>query len=382
LSKKAATSDALPAAWAQHDRRVRPYVWSHRSVDWAQTILLVVVLVESIRVRRLHLVEYLLIDKTGLDGFALWVLYFFVLGAAWTVITLPLKIASFGIDKKAGLSKQSFLSWFGDFAKGMLVGGILGTIVLFLLYACVQLLGSYWWAGAAALMAVFSVVLAAIAPVVLVPLFFKLEPLKDAALKTRLLDLCARFGVQVAEVYHLGLGAKTEKGNAAFLGLGKTKRIAIGDTIYEKYSKDEVEAVFAHELGHQVHNDIWRGIFLGVATLFLSFGVAAWITDTWVHPLLYTSMRMPFGLFAFFLVVSIVQIPLGWLQAAFSRWREREADRFAAEEVGMSVPLASALEKLTFQNHSFFKPSPFLETLTYSHPAPWRRITGLRKNLK
>jgi STE24 endopeptidase len=379
LSKKAAASDAFPASWALHDRRVGPYVWSHRSVDWAQTILLVVVLVEGIRVRRLHLIEYLLVDKTGMEGFGLWVLYFFALAAAWTLITLPLKLASYGIDKKAGLSKQSLLSWFGDFAKGMVVGGILGTIVLFLLYSCVQVLGEHWWAGAAGLMAVFSVVLAAIAPVVLVPLFFKLEPLKDQALKTRLLDLCARFGVQVAEVYHLGLGAKTEKGNAAFLGLGKTKRIAIGDTIYEKYSKDEVEAVFAHELGHQVHNDIWRGIFLGVVILFLSFGVASWITDTWVHPWLHTSMRMPFGLFAFFIVVSVVQIPLGWLQAAFSRWREREADRFAAEKVGMSIPLASALEKLTLQNHSFFKPSPFLEMLTFSHPAPWRRITRLRK---
>jgi STE24 endopeptidase len=370
----------IPAAWKEHDRRVRPYVWSHRSIQWLKTLLLLVVVVEGLRVRRFHLVEYLLLDR-GWDGFALWLVYFFSLGLAWTLITLPLQIAAFSVDKTAKLSKQSLGSWFSDLLKGLALGSVLGAIVLGILYGCVTWLGGLWWVGAAGLMAVFSVVLAGVAPVLLVPLFFKLEPLKDAALKTRLLNLCAKFGVKVSEVYHLGLGAKTEKGNAAFLGLGKTKRIAIGDTIYEKYSGDEVEAVFAHELGHQVHNDIWKGILFGVVSLFFSFAVAAWLCEQWVHPILRTTISMPFGMLTFFFVLSAVQIPLGWLQASYSRWREREADRFAAEAVGVSGPLASALEKLTYQNQSFFKPNAILEAFTYSHPAPWRRILKLRQQL-
>lgn len=372
------TSADLPAAWVEHDKRVKPYVWSHRTIGWLQFALMVGVIIEGIRLRRFHLVEYVLADK-GWEGFPFWLAYFALILGAWTFITMPLKLASYYVDKQAGLSKQKLGSWFGDFFKGLAVGSVLGTIVLFILYACVRWLDEAWWLGAAAMMAGFSVVLAAIAPVVLVPLFFKLEPLKDVALKNRLFALCEKFGVKVSEVYHLGLGAKTEKGNAAFLGLGKTKRIAIGDTIYEKYSADEVEAVFAHELGHQVHNDIWRGIFFGVATLFLSFGIADWVCGVWFHKSLYTTIQMPFGMFTFFIVLSVVQIPLGWLQAAYSRWREREADRFASEKVGVSTPLASALEKLTFQNHSFFKPNAILETLSYSHPAPWRRILSLRK---
>lgn len=374
--KLATTITGLPQNWLEHDRKVQSYVWSHRALGWIQSGLLLVLIVQGIRIRRLQLLEYVLLDNW--HGFSLWLLYFGILASVWTVTTLPLNIASYGVDRVTGLSKQTLASWFGDYFKGILLGAGLGTLVLGVFYLCVKAFAGYWWLAAAGFMSVFTVLLAAIAPVLLVPLFFKLEPLKDEALKQRLLALCSRFGVTVSEVYHLGLGAKTEKGNAAFLGLGKTKRIAIGDTIYEKYSPDEVEAVFAHELGHQVHNDIWRSIFIGIGSLFLSFGLAQWICTQWMFPRLFTSTEMPYGFLVFFVVQSVIQIPLSWAQAAHSRWREREADRFAAEQVGKNLPLASALEKLTVQNHSEFVPPFLLELFSYSHPAPWRRILTLR----
>jgi len=224
----------------------------------------------------------------------------------------------------------------------------------------------------------FSIVLAQLAPILLIPIFFKLEPMEDGSLKTRLLNLCQKFKIDVKEVYNLGLGEKTEKGNAAFVGIGKTKRIIIGDTLYKKFPEEEVEAVFAHELGHQVHNDLWKGIGLGAVILFVGFFIAQYLTTGILSSWFQTDISHPFGMFVFFIVLSIVQMPLNIAQTLFSRNRERAADAFAAEKIGLGKPLAGALERLTYQNWGYFKPNEWVEWLTFSHPAPWRRITKLR----
>jgi STE24 endopeptidase len=197
-------------------------------------------------------------------------------------------------------------------------------------------------------------------------------------LKERLLKMCQDFGVEVKEVYHLGMGEKTEKGNAAFVGLGKTKRIMIGDTLYKKFPPEQVEAVFAHELGHQVHNDLWKGIVLSSAFLFVGFYITQELLKQYVNPYFQTEMIHPFGVLTFFVVFSIVQMPVGLIQSLFSRWRERLADQFAFERIGNGEKLADALERLTYQNRGLFKPNTLIEFFTYSHPAPWRRIHKLR----
>ncbi|MBY0370144.1 M48 family metalloprotease, partial [bacterium] len=235
-----------------------------------------------------------------------------------------------------------------------------------------------WWVALATFLFLFSVLLAQLAPVLLIPLFFKMNPLPAGELREKLIALSARYGVSVKEVFLLGLGDKTEKGNAAFMGIGRTKRIALGDTIYEKYPANQVLAVFGHELGHMVHGDIWRGLALSTASLFLTFGLAAWIGDHWLLPHWFTWVEAPFGLFLYFLIVAGVGLPFGLLERIHSRWRERLADEFAAKQVGMAPELAGALEALTLQNRSLFKPEGWREWLFYSHPAPWRRILRLR----
>jgi STE24 endopeptidase len=216
------------------------------------------------------------------------------------------------------------------------------------------------------------VLLAQLAPL-LIPLFFKLKPMATSPLKEKLLSLCAGQGVKVEEVFHLGLGEKTEKGNAAFVGLGRTKKILIGDTLYEKYPEEQIEAVFAHELGHQVHNDIWKNIILSGLLTFVVFYVANALCQAWAFTYFDTSIDRPFGLFVFFALFSVCQFPTGLLMTAFSRQRERAADKFA-DNLNRSKPLAEALEALTIQNKGLFHPNPIVEFFKYSHPAPWRRI--------
>lgn len=365
------------ADWQVHDDRVRPYVWSHFALGTLQSILTLSILVHLLATKRLRYLEGVLWDM-GWSGFGLWWIYFALLLGLLGFLTLPMRVGDQMIERKFSLSRQTWADWSLDLFKGLLVGMVLGTIVLAVFYSLVQVLQADWWMGAAGFMVLFSVVLAQLAPILLIPLFVKMEPLKEGELKARLLALCSKFGVTVSEVYHLGMGAKTEKGNAAFMGLGPTKRIAIGDTIYKTFSIEEVEAVFAHELGHQVANDVWRSLLLGTFLLFSSFAVAAIVCEHWLFGHLQITFSQPTGLVAFMLVVSLVQVPLGLIQVLHSRSRETAADGFAAK-LGFAVPLARALERLTVQNFSLFCPHSLYEFFNYSHPAPWRRIERLRQ---
>lgn len=370
----------IPAAWLEHDERVRPYIRWHRLLSSFRLLLLVMACWWLLETQQLSQLESALIGK-GAAGFSLFLWFFGTLAVLWEVLTFPLSLSHYLVDRRFGVSRQNFASWFADHVKGLLLGAALGLIVLAVTWFCVTRLGGRWWIALAAFFIFFSVVLAQLAPVLLVPLFFKMNPLPQGPLRSQLLEMSARYRVTIKEIYLLGLGDKTEKGNAAFMGLGKTKRIAIGDTIYQKYPPEQVVAVFAHELGHQLHWDIWKGLIFSSLSLFLTFGAAHWIATDWVLPRWFTWIEAPFGLFLYFVVVSLLGIPIGVLERLFSRWREREADRFAAEKEKMARPLADALEALTYQNKSYFLPSAVREFFLYSHPAPWRRIVSLRASV-
>lgn len=369
----------LPPSWTQHDLKVKPYLWAHRIpaiINSALSLLVLIYFIASSGWQRWS--DW--VESSVHQPFLQWLLFFGGLGLAWKVISLPFSFYHYRIEKRFGLSKQSVGSWFSDLGKGAGLGVVLGTMVLFIIYASVSYAPRYWWIVCGVLLILFSVVLAQLAPVIFIPLFFKLKPMEQSPLKERLFALCSKFNVKVSEVYHLGLGEKTEKGNAAFVGLGNTKRIIIGDTLYEKFPADSVEAVFAHELGHQVHNDLWKGIFLSAILMLVGFGIAHKITAEYLLPHFNTAFELPMGMFLFFITTSLVQMPLGIVQVLYSRAREWAADRFAAQMPELRPHLADALERLTIQNFGQFKPNAVVEFFTYSHPAPWRRITALRQN--
>ncbi len=368
---------SFPAPWTAHDQSIKPYLWSHRAVGWASRILGLLFLAALLLDSRGQALQHALRERIS-SSYLVWLAYFGSLGAILEVVSLPLSLASHWVERKFQLSKQSYGSWFLDRLKGYAVGIVLGGIVLSFIFVAVHLWRPYWWLICAVFLILFSILLAQLAPVLLIPIFFKLKPMAEGPLKTRLLDLCKRFNIEVKDVFHLGMSDKTEKGNAAFTGLGRTKRILIGDTLYEKFPAEEVEAVFAHELGHQVHNDLWKGIGLSVFTMLLGFYLAQWVMGAYVERWFDTPVETPFGMLLFFVTLSVVQTPFGWLTVAFSRQREREADRFGAETIGVAKPLGDALERLTFQNRGLFKPNAIIEFFSYSHPAPWRRISKLR----
>src|SRR2546427_2472658 len=187
------------------------------------------------------------------------------------ILGLALDYFGFRLGHRFNLSNQKLRSWIWDETKGFLVGLVMATVVVELLYFIIRQSPEHWWLIAWVLFTGLSVLLAQIAPVVLFPIFYKFEPLENEELKQRLVRLSERAGTRVRGVYKWKLSEKSKKANAALTGLGNTRRIILADTLLENYSPDEIEAVLAHELGHHVHRHIFKSILMQAAVTFVGF---------------------------------------------------------------------------------------------------------------
>jgi STE24 endopeptidase len=280
----------------------------------------------------------------------------------------------FVLPHRYGLSTQSFRAWLWDASKGAGLGIILGGLVIEVIYFVLRTAPAWWWLIAAAFMLLFNVLLANLAPVLIFPIFFKFKPLDDQELVARLVSLAERAHTRVQGVYTMMLSEKTTAANAAFMGLGNTKRIVLGDTLYNNYSHDEIESVLAHELGHQVHSDIVWGIAIEAALTLIGFLLADWVLKVGVALFHFDGVAdlaaMP--LFALALgVFGLVTMPLS---NAYSRWRETRADEYALESTHNAPAFVGAMEKLANQNLAELVPEPWVEILMYDHPPIGKRL--------
>jgi len=301
----------------------------------------------------------------------------FALGFAipYGLLSAPLSwYGGFVLPHRFGLSTQTFPEWLADQLKGVLISGVLGLVVLEVVYALLGAAPRTWWLWAAGAMLLFTVLLSNLAPVLIFPLFYKYQPLEDEELARRLTRLAERAGAKVRGVYSFNMSSKTVAANAALMGLGNTRRIILGDTLLQHFSRDEIESVLAHELGHHVHRDILWGIAvqsaltLGgfwLADAVMRWGIAArgldGLTDPAALPLFLLAMSL-FGL---------VTMPLG---NGWSRWRESLADRYALQTTRNRTAFISAMTRLANQNLAEAQPPRWVEILLYSHPSIQRRV--------
>jgi STE24 endopeptidase len=304
-------------------------------------------------------------------------LYAAVFGAIYFLIDLPLSYYSgFVLPHRFGQSNETLRGWVTDQLKGIAVGGVLGAILLEVIYAVLRAFPDTWWIWAAAILLVFSVLLANLAPVVLMPIFNKFIPLGEEyqELAERLKRLGERAGTKVQGVYKFDMSRRTKSANAALTGLGATRRIILGDTLLSEFTPDEIETVLAHELGHHVNKDISLSIVietvltvvgLFLASLALKWGVLQFGFDGVGDIAAFPLFMLVMGLY------SLITMPL---TNAFSRWRETMADRYALESTHNARAFASAMTRLANQNLAEVDPEPWVEVLLYSHPALEKRI--------
>jgi STE24 endopeptidase len=321
---------------------------------------------------------------TGWTGFfPLQVLSFFVLlGAAAELISFPLDWQrGYRVEHQYELSNQTLAAWLWDWVKGVALSAVFGLLILELVYFLLREAGVHWWWIAALAMVFLMVVLAQLAPVLILPLFYKSKPLEREELKQRLFDLGERCEARIKDVFELEMSAKSKEANAALAGWGRTRRILLGDTMLSDYSDDEIEGVMAHELGHHHYGHIARNIVLQSAVIFVGFFLA----DLFLRQ----GSRLfgfngPADLAAFpllalaFTVLGLVLLPI---VNGISRRYERQADDFAVRMSREPEALGSALKKLSRQNLADPDPHPLVEFLFYSHPPIKKRLAALETML-
>lgn len=303
--------------------------------------------------------------------------YIAMLLAIGKLLGFGLDYYGFRLEHRYNLSNQRIRSWLWDQAKTWLITLVIGTVLVELIYWTIRTSPQHWWIIAWAVFIVLSIFFAQIAPVVLFPLFYKFKPLENDSLRTRLLRLSDRAGTHVREVYEWELSEKSKKANAALAGLGATRRIILADTLLQNYTEDEIESVLAHELGHHVHKHIVKGIAVEVVVSFFGFWITSEIlryaVDTrGMFESLHDFANLPLLVLAS-TVMSFILMPL---MNAYSRSKERQADRYALESIPDVGPFITSMNKLADQNMAEREPSRFVEWFFHSHPAISKRIAA------
>jgi STE24 endopeptidase len=289
----------------------------------------------------------------------------------------PISLYSgFLLEHRYGLSNERPGGWFVDQLKSFALGFMLSSGAAAIVYAAIRYSPHGWWLPAGLALAGIVTGITNIAPVLLLPIFYRVTPLDRESLRVRLVGLADRAGAKVLGAYEWGLGEKTRKANAALAGLGATRRILISDTMLADYTDDEIEVVLAHELGHHVHGDLWKGIVFESALILAGLYVAARVLDG-LAPLLGVRgsadvAGMPLLVLATG-AVSFVMLPLAH---AMSRAFERRADRFALALTRNPAAFVSAMRRLAAQNLAEEQPSRLVQMLFYSHPPVRERIAA------
>lgn len=319
--------------------------------------------------------ELFLHDWVGANRWLRLIAVAFLFGAGLELLTLPLDFWSgFVLEHRYQLSNQTFLGWIWKKVKGYLLGGPLGLGLLLGLYAIVWYGGNWWWLWATAGWLVVTLVLGQLLPVLILPLFYKVTRLDDAPLLERLQRLASGTGLSVEGVYRLHLSEETRKANAALAGLGRTRRVLLGDTLLDQFSPEEIEVVFAHEVGHHVHRHLPKMIVLSV----ILAGVGFWLVDVMLRQLAqglgYAAFDDPAALPLLILVLTVFGLLLAPLQNALSRFFERQCDRYALDRTQAPDAYRSAFVKLARTNKSDPDPHPLIVWLMYDHPPIRQRL--------
>ena len=303
-------------------------------------------------------------------------LYFVALiGFIESVLTFPISYYSgFRMEHQYSMSNQTLFQWMKENLKGVAVGAVIGLPLLLVFYYCLVTFQDNWWLPVASVFFLCSILLARVAPTLIFPLFYKFKPIKNESLKIKLIRLCSGVNMNIAGIVEFNMSKTTKKANAAFAGIGKSKRIILADTLLEHFSEEEIEVVFAHEVGHYYHKHITKSILLSIVSIFLGLFVTSYC------------YKLLLPVFGFMSITDIAALPLlglllmlfgfvtGPINNALSRAHERQADAYALNTTKNKAAFIAAMQRLSVMNLADDEPHPWVEFLFYSHPAISKRV--------
>ena len=306
--------------------------------------------------------------------------YLFWFGVFLMILTFPIEYTEgFVIEHKFLLSPLSFGKWFKRFLKRSAVGGAITLIITEAAYFLLRKYPEDWWLLAGVGWILFTIILSRLAPVIIMPLFYKYNPLNNPELKKRLLKLVEKSGTEVRGIFRFNMSKETRKANAALVGMGKTRRIIIGDTLLNNFTDDQIEVVLAHELGHHKKWHIWKLVAFSTVITFIGLYITNIIMKQYLLFFGFDDISDigAFPLLCLLIILfSILAMPA---QNAFSRYLERRADMFALKITRMPDVFIETMSKLAKQNLSDTSPNKLIEIMLYTHPPVSKRIKMAEK---
>ena len=308
--------------------------------------------------------------------FVAFIIYVAVLDICLFIGSFPLSFYSGYIhEHKWKFSNHTVRSWLWEKSKSFLVGLVLMWIVLGLLFWVLDAMSDYWWLAAGGGSALISVILATLFPVVILPIFNKYTPIENEEMTSALEAILNRGGLKSSGFFKEDMSRQTKKENACLAGLGKTRRVVLGDNLMDNMDVPEIRSILAHEVGHYRHRHIWKSIVVGtVQQLIVFFFVNLLMKATFPQFLL--SSRENLALLPYFAICAgaVSLVLFGPLGNSLSRYFEKQADRYALENIGDPSPYISALAGLANRNLANAYPEKWVKILYYSHPPIGERL--------
>lgn len=288
--------------------------------------------------------------------------------------------AQFRLEQRFGFNTATLKLWLTDRLKGLLLAVLLGFPLLVLILKLLDWTGGWWWLWAWAVIMGFQLVMAVLAPVLILPLFNRLTPLPEGPLRDRLLALGRNTGFHARNILVMDGSKRSRHSNAFFTSLGRWRKIVLFDTLIQQLEETELEAVLAHEIGHYKKGHIPKLLAVSAAGSLIGLYALSWISR---QPWFYEAFRFPTGNLApaFLLFALLAGLVTFWLSPLLNHWSRRfeyQADAFAAQAVGDVAPLIAALRKLNEKNLSNLTPHPAYSAFYYSHPTLLEREKAMR----
>jgi len=362
-----------PLLDAEKQRQARRYEKENRYLGLAGTCLSLLLLLGFYYSGLSSWAANLIFDESF---FLAFIIYGAIFLSILMLLSLPLSFYSDYVhEHKWGFSNQTVKTWLWDQVKSFLVGLPIFYIMLGLLLGIMNRFPQYWWLIAGVAMAVVSVIFATLFPIVILPIFNKYIPIEDEALTGALEKILAKGGLKSGGFFKEDMSRQTKKENAFLAGLGKTRRVVLGDNLMDNMNVEEIESIIAHEVGHYKFRHIWKNILIGLFQQILVFFLLHQIMQR-AFPDFLSSLRDNLAL------LPILAIVIGFLSGflfgplgnAISRRFERQSDAYTLESISDKKNFQTALAGLANRNLSNAYPPWWVKFLYYSHPPIGERL--------
>jgi len=307
-------------------------------------------------------------DLLYISGYIVFILSIFL------ILNFGLELyQSYILEKKYDLSNENLKKWGLKYLKNIALTLSLGATMILVIYYFIVFTEKFWYIYAFLFIVLLNLIIGILAPVVILPLFYKFKPIDNPELKENLEIISKKVGINLNGVYQFDMSKETKKANAAFLGFGKSKRIILGDTLLESLSTDAIVSVFAHEIGHYKKKHIMKIMLLNIVILALLFYTVSYISIDKTN----SGEVMLLNIFKVVFIFMMSNNILMAFQNFISRKYEYEADNYAKKIIGTEKYLVIALKKLQEQNLGDDNPNKIVEFIFYSHPSVKKRIENL-----